>query len=417
MLKRTISDTILKISAEWPVLLLTGPRQVGKSSVLNMLKEKRRKYVSLDNISVRDLANNDPQAFIQKYEPPVIIDEIQYAPNIFPYIKIWVDEHRYEYKFSAKKSVNPAGAFWLTGSQKFVLMKGVQESLAGRVAIIELLGFSYKEIIGKPKDSKPFWADEIDINKKTMKRTVIDIYRSIWNGSFPEFVINPDVGRDRFFSSYIQTYIERDVRDYQGVTNELKFYKFVRSVAVRTGNLINYEDLARDCDIDRRTAQKWMDTLQASGLVYLLPPYSSNLTNRIIKTPKIYFLDTGLACFLANIDTPEALEASYLNGAMLETYVLCEILKSFWHNGKDTRSLYFYRDANKKEVDFVLEKNMTLFLIEVKKTATPNSNDYANLSTINSLKKPVGKGAVICASPDIMPIPNKNALIVPVWEI
>ena len=417
MLKRTISDTISKISSAWPVLLLTGPRQVGKSSVLNMLKKKTRKYVSLDDISVRDLALGDPRAFLQKYEPPVIIDEVQYAPNLFTYIKIWVDERRYEYKSGGKKSVNPAGAFWLTGSQKFALMKGVQESLAGRIAIIDLLGFSYKEITGKPKESKPFWPDEVDVQKETKTRKVMEVYRDIWRGSFPEFVVNPAMGRDRFFSSYMQTYIERDVKDYQGAANDLKFYKFVRAVAVRTGNLINYEDLARDCDIDRRTAQKWLDTLQASGLVYLLPPYSSNLTNRIIKTPKIYFLDTGLACFLANINTPEALEASYLSGAMLETYVLCEILKGFWHNGEDARKLYFYRDCNKKEVDFVLEKNMTLHPVEVKKTTSPNSGDYANLSVIDSLKKPAGKGALVCLYSGIMPIPKKNALIVPVWEI
>jgi predicted AAA+ superfamily ATPase len=199
--------------------------------------------------------------------------------------------------------------------------------------------------------------------------------------------------------------------------NELKFFKFVRAVAVRTGNLINYEDLARDCEIDRRTAQKWMDTLQASGLVYLLPPYTSNLTKRIIKTPKTYFLDTGLACFLANIDTPEALEASYLNGSMLETYALCEILKGFSHNGEDSRNLYFYRDTNKKEIDFILEKNMTLYPVEVKKTTSPDSGDYANLNLIQGLKKPVGKGAVICLSPEIMPIPKENAVVVPVWEI
>jgi predicted AAA+ superfamily ATPase len=255
------------------------------------------------------------------------------------------------------------------------------------------------------------------MSKKIKKRTVMDVYLDIWNGSFPELIVNPAIGRDKFFSSYMQTYIERDVKDYQGAVNELKFYRFVRASAVRTGNLINYEDLARDCDIDRRTAQKWLDTLQASGLVYLLPPYSSNLTNRITKTPKLYFLDTGLACFLANIDSPEALEASYLNGAMLETYALCEILKSFWHNGKDTRNLYFYRDSNKKEVDFVLEKNMTLYLVEVKKTTSPNSDDYANLNTIESLKKTVGKGAVICICSEIMPIPKNNAITIPVWEI
>jgi len=417
MLKRTISDTILQISSAWPVLLLTGPRQVGKSSVLIMLKEKRRRYVSLDDLSVRDLAINDPQAFLQKFEPPVIIDEVQYAPNLFTYIKIWVDEYRREFKLDGKKTADPAGAFWLIGSQKFTLMKGVQESLAGRVAIVDLLGFSYHEIIGKPEKSKPFRPDEINVRGKTKKRTVMEVYRDIWNGSFPEWITNPAVGRDRFFSSYMQTYIERDVKDYQGATNELKFYKFVRAVAVRTGNLINYEDLTRDCEVDRRTAQKWLDTLQASGLVYLLPPYSSNLTKRIIKTPKMYFLDTGLACFLANIDSPEALEASYLNGSMLETYALCEILKGFWHNGEDARNLYFYRDANKKEVDFVLEKNLTLYPMEVKKTTSPSRSDCTHFHLLDSLRKPVGKGAVICLCEGIMPIPNENALSIPVWEI
>ena len=417
MLGRTISDTILKISRAWPVLLLTGPRQVGKSSVLFMIKEKGRKYISLDDITARSLAINDPQAFLQKYSPPVIIDEVQYAPNLFSYIKIWVDKHRFEYMFKRKKTANPAGAFWLTGSQKFSLMKGVQESLAGRLAIIDLLGFSHKEITRKPHESQPFWPDKIDIAKKTRKHTVMEVYKEIWNGSFPELLTNPAIGRDKFFSSYMQTYMERDVKDYQGTTNELKFYKFVRSAAVRTGNLLNYEDLARDCDIDRRTAQKWLDTLQATGLIYLLPPYSPNLTNRIVKTPKIYFLDTGLACYLANIDSPETLEASYLNGAMLETYALCEIIKSFWHNGESLRHLYFYRDSNKKEIDFILEKNMTLYPVEVKKTTMPNPADCANFRLLESCKKPAGQAAVICLAPAIMPIPGIKANSVPVLEL
>ena len=410
MLDRTISDTLLNISAAWPVLLLTGPRQVGKSSVLNMIKEKKRTYVSLDDITARALAINDPMAFLQKYQPPVIIDEIQYAPNLFTHIKIWVDEHRY-------RGANPAGAFWLTGSQKFSLMKGIQESLAGRIAIIDMLGFSYKEISGIPKKSKPFWPDKINIKKKTEKRTIMEVYQDIWNGSFPELLANPAIGRDRFFNSYMQTYIERDVKDYQGTVNELKFYNFIRASAVRSGNLLNYENLAQDCDIDRRTSQKWLSTLQASGLVYLLPAYSSNLTKRIIKTPKVYFLDSGLACFLANIDTPQALEASYLNGAMLETYAFCEILKSFWHNGFHTRNLFYYRDKNKKEIDFILEKNMTLYPIEVKKTASPDSSDYANFNILENNKIFSGKGAVICLREDIMPIPNKNIVLIPVWEI
>ncbi|MCL2761942.1 MAG: ATP-binding protein [Treponema sp.] len=417
MLKRTISDTICKISSAWPVLLLTGPRQVGKSSVLQMLQEKKRKYVSLDDLSIRNLAINDPQAFLAKYSPPVIIDEIQYAPNLFAYIKIWVDEHRSKYKLAGDKSANPAGAFWLSGSQKFSLMKGIKETLAGRVAIIDMLGLSYKEVIGKPQALKPFYPDKILLDKKTKKLSILDVYKDIWNGSFPELITNPAVGRDKFYSSYMQTYIERDVKDYLGAADELKFHKFVRAVAVRTGNLLNYEDLARDCDIDRRTAQKWLDTLQASGLVYLLSPYSVNITKRLVKTPKIYFLDTGLASYLANIDTPQALEASYLNGAMLETYALCELLKGFWHNGEEARHIYFYRDSNKKEIDFILEKNMALYPIDIKKTASPNSSDFVNFDIVAELKRPVGKGAIICLSPEIMPVPQKNAIIVPVWEL
>jgi predicted AAA+ superfamily ATPase len=411
MIKRTMVNAIRNISSHWPVLLVTGARQVGKSSMLYMAKAPERTYVSLDDLTARNLALSDPQSFLQKYAPPVIIDEVQYAPNLFTYIKIWVDEKRY------LGDPDLAGAFWLTGSQKYNLMKGVQESLAGRIAIIDLMGFSQKEIMGEAENAKPFWADEIDIRKECAKRTVMDVFNDIWKGSFPEFIVHPEIGRDRFFSSYMQTYISRDVIDYQGAVNELQFFRFVRAVAVRTGNLINYEDLARDCSIDRRTAQKWLNTLQASGLVYLLPPYSPNLTNRIIKTPKIYFLDTGLACYLANIDTPEALEASYLNGAMLETYVFCEILKSFWHSGKSAHHMYFYRDSNKKEVDFLLERNMTLYPIEVKKTATPDSKDCANMNIIANLGKEVGKGALICLYPDVVPFPKKNIISVSVWEI
>jgi predicted AAA+ superfamily ATPase len=404
-------------SKTWPVILITGPRQVGKSSLLNMVKEPERRYVTLDDLPARDLAINDPRAFIQKYAPPVIIDEVQYAPNLFPYIKIWVDEHRTEYNIRNKEDANPAGAFWLTGSQKFSLMKGVQESLAGRVAIIDMLGLSHKEIIKQSSASKPFWPDEIDMHKEAAPFTVMDVYNEIWRGSFPEFAANPNIDRNEFFNSYMQTYIQRDVRDYLGIASELKFYRFVRAVAVRTGNLVNYEDLARDCDIDKRTAQKWLDALLASGLVYLLPPYSSNPTNRIVKTPKLYFLDTGLASYLANIDTPEALESSYLNGAILETYALTELLKSFWHNGKSVGGLYFYRDSNSKEIDFILERNLTLYPIEVKKTSTVKSSDSANLRLAENLNKKTGAGALICLTDTVMPIPNKDAFAVPLWEI
>jgi hypothetical protein len=206
------------------------------------------------------------------------------------------------------------------------------------------------------------------------------------------------------------------VKDFQGISNELKFLTFVRAVAVRTGCLVNYNGLANDCDIDLRTAQLWMNTLERSGLVYLLPPYSPNITKRIIKTPKVYFLDTGLASYLARIDSPQALEASYLAGSMLETYAFIEILKSFWHNGSDPL-IYFYRDTSQKEIDFVLEKNMTLYPVEVKKTALPGLSDAKNFSVLKKLGKQIGTGAIICLSSNFSPLPKQDIIAVPVWEI
>ena len=415
MLRRTIEKQINAISKEWAALMLTGPRQVGKSSVLKMLKDGRRKIVSLDDVVIRDFAKTDPQGFLQQYAPPVIIDEIQYAPELFPYIKMWVDEHKFDYKSGGGKKLNPCGTFWLSGSQKYSLMKGVQESLAGRVAVVDMLGLSEAEIAKAPAESKPFYPDNKP-PRKSKKKTIMQVYADIWNGGYPELVTNPKIGRDNFYKSYMQTYIERDVRDYAGVANDIKFYKFVRAVAVRTGNLLNYDDIARDCEIDRRTAQKWFDILQASGLTHLLYPYSPNITNRIIKTPKVYFLDTGLACYLANIDSPEALEASYLNGAMLETFALSEILKGFWHNGKDARGLYFYRDNKQIEIDFILEKNMTLYPIEVKKTTMPNSNDYQSFKVLKNLKKEIGVGAVLCLRTERTPL-SREVVSIPIWEI
>jgi predicted AAA+ superfamily ATPase len=417
MFERTIKPFIERTAKEFPVLLVTGPRQIGKSSLLFMIKSETRKYVTLDNLADRELAKSDPALFFQKYPPPVVIDEVQYAPDLFTAIKIWVDEHRMDYTVGGKKSANPAGAFWLTGSQKFSLMKGIQESLAGRVAIIDMLGFSRRELLKTPYTSAPFWPSMDMIHQgKCGKLTLMDMYSLIWKGSFPELLTKKNLARNDFFRSYMQTYIERDVRDFQGLSSELKFYTFVRAAAVRTGNLLNYNDMARDCGIDLRTAQNWMNTLARSGLVYLLPPYSPNITKRIVKTPKIYFLDTGLASYLASMDSPEALEASYLSGAMLETWAFGEILKSFWHNGEEPR-IYFYRDSNQREVDFILEKNMTLYPVEVKKTAQPGSGDVRHFNVLKSLKKQTGTGALLCLYPGYMPLPQQDAVALPVWEI
>ena len=417
MLERTLKPGLERVTKNFPVVLLTGPRRVGKSVLLSMISGKNRKYVTLDNLDDRKLAKDDPAMFLQKYTPPVIIDEVQYAPELFTYIKIWVDSHKTDYLLKGKKAANPTGAFWLTGSQKFRLMKGIQESLAGRIAIIDMLGFSYKEAIKKPFESKPFYPSMDMMHKEPGKKlNLMDVYKLIWKGSFPELHAKKNMNRDEYFRAYIQTYIERDVKGFQGISNELKFLTFVRAVAARTGCLVNYNGLANDCDIDLRTAQIWMNTLERSGLVYLLPPYSPNITKRIIKTPKVYFLDTGLASYLTRIDSPQALEASYLAGSMLETYVFIEILKSFWHNGSDPL-IYFYRDTSQKDIDFILEKNMTLYPVEVKKTTLPGPGDTKNFNVLKKLGKETGTGAIICLSSTFSPLPKQDIITVPVWEI
>jgi predicted AAA+ superfamily ATPase len=244
----------------------------------------------------------------------------------------------------------------------------------------------------------------------------VDVYKNIWRGSFPELLTNPKISRDTFYRSYLRTNIERDVMDDIGITDELKYYDFIRAVAARTGCLLNYTNRANDVEINVRTVKKWLETLVRSSLVYILEPYSANINRRIVNTPKLYFLDTGLASYITRWDTPESLMNGAMGGAMLETYIFGEILKSYRHNGKE-ESIYFYRDSNGKEIDFIMERNMTLYPVEIKKTASPDAHDYKNFSVFDGVKnKKTGTGAVVCLYPEIMPI-GKNVISIPVWEI
>ena len=406
-LERTIQPIIEKAGKGFPVILLTGMRQIGKSWIMERLAGKNRLYVSLDDIKLRALAKTDPQRFIEENPPPVIIDEAQYAPELFTYIKIYADKE--------KKN----GLFWLTGSQKYHLMKGIHESLAGRVAILNMLGFSQKEISGAPKESLPFLPSLKLAGKSSAKKplTSPELFERIWLGSFPRIIINKDA-RDLhkiFYDSYVQTYITRDVKDFYNIENEINFYNFLVAAAARTGQLLNYSNLANDAHIDMRTAKLWLEILERSGIVYLLYPYSSNIAKRVIKTPKLYFLDTGLASFLCSWDTPASLRNGAQSGAMLESYVLAEIIKSYWHNG-DIPNIFFYRDTDQKEIDFVIEKNMTLYPMEVKKTANPNTGDFSSFKALNVFKKQIGTGAVICLSDKTISI-DKDVIAVPAWNI
>lgn len=395
MIERTLSKTITRVANSFPVLLVTGPRQVGKTTLLANCAEPGRGYVSLDDLEQRELARNDPALFLQAYPPPVIIDEVQYAPQLFSSIKIAVD------------NAGQPGMFWLTGSQKFHLMKGISESLAGRVAIIDMLGLSQAETGGRAMAQEPFrptaaWLRNARGRAGQAKR-VMEIYEDIWRGSYPKVALDRNIPRDLFYNSYVQTYIQRDVREAINITDSTAFGRFLRAVAARTGQLLNYSDLARDVDIDHKTAKAWLAALETSGLVYLLPPYHSNVTKRLVKTPKLYFLDTGLCSFLTRWPSPEALEAGAMSGAIFETYLLAEILKSYWHNG-ESAYFYYYRDADQKEIDLILEEGDTLYPVEFKKSASPGRSAAKNFPVLARLKREIGHGAVICLRETDVPL-------------
>ena len=402
MKKRTLEPIIDKISKSFPVLLITGPRQVGKTTLLEICKEKGRKYVSLDDFSNRKLAQEDPALFLQKNPPPIIIDEVQYAPKLFTYIKIEVDR------------LKKQGLFWLTGSQKFHLMQGISESLAGRVAIIDMLGLSQREINNQSKSSYPFLATNNWLNNASniigQTKNIMDIYKDIWLGSYPQMLANQDISRDLFYSSYIQTYIQRDVKDILNITDILAFNKFMIALAARTGQVLNFSDIARDVDIDHKTAKAWLSVLETSGLVYILQPYYRNITKRIIKTPKVYFLDTGLCSYLTNWSSPESLESGAMSGSILETYIFVEILKSYWHNAKSPY-FYYYRDTDQKEIDLVIEDSDTLYPVEFKKTAIPSLTAAKNFSVLEKLGRKIGHGAVICLRTEDIPLSQRITAI------
>ena len=405
MYKRTIARAVKEISETFPALLMTGPRQVGKTTLLESCAEKKRGYVSLDDLDARQLAQNDPGLFIQTYKAPIIIDEVQYAPQLLSYIKIVVDRE--------KKN----GLFWLTGSQKFHLMKGITESLAGRVAIVDLLGFSQAELDGRAEKQKPFmptknWIENVRSNIQKPKE-IKDVYKQIWLGSFPKVNIDGKAStRQRFYSSYVQTYLQRDVKDILNISDETSFYNFISAVAARTGQVLNYAELARATGIDNKTAKAWLSVLETSGIVYILQPYHNNLTKRLVKAPKIYFLDTGLCTYLTRWPDANSLQAGAMSGAILETYLFAEILKSYWHNGLEA-NFYYYRDTDQKEIDLVIETGEALYPIEFKKTATPSQTASKNFSALEKLGKKIGQGAVICFVEKDIPL-SREVTAIPV---
>lgn len=400
---RALEPAWLAAAAHFPALLLTGPRQVGKTTLLRHLCEPERRYVTLDDPTLRALASADPRLFLDRFAPPVLIDEVQYAPELLPYIKMRIDAAR------------RPGDFWLTGSQQFAMMRGISETLAGRVAIVNLLGFSQREARGLGLGLPPFLPtiDGIHERERALTAEAPDaLYARIWRGSLPELVARGAVDRDLFYSSYMQTYLQRDVSDLSQVGDQRAFLRFLRACAARTAQLLNLSDLARDVDVSHGTAKAWLSILEASFQIVLLRPYHSNLTQRLVKTPKLYFLDTGLASYLTEWSTPATLSAGAMAGPMLETFAVVEVLKSWWHVGKQPR-LYFYRDRDGREIDIVVEQDGMLYPIEIKRAATPKPEWSRAFEALDAFPPPRGHGAVLCLVPDTLPI-DRMATAVPV---
>lgn len=380
---RTLEQYFLRATEQFPVLLVTGPRQVGKTTLLRHLAGESRRYVTLDDPLVRALARQDPALFLQRFPPPLLLDEVQYAPELLTHIKMEVDRDRCP------------GSFWLTGSQQFHLMKGVSESLAGRVAILTLLGFSQRELTGAPS-APPFLPtpDNLESRDASPPLAMRSIFERIWRGSFPALWGEPPVDHGLFYSSFVQTYLQRDIRDLANVGDENAFLRFLRACAARTGQMLNLQDLCRDVDINHATGKRWLSILESSGVLFLLQPFHSNVSTRLIRTPKLYLLDTGLAAWLTQWSTPETMEAGAMAGAFFETWVVTEIIKSWWHNGREA-PLFYYRDRDGREIDLLIHQDGQLCPVEIKRSASVGREAIRHFQAIESLGLPTGPGGVV----------------------
>lgn len=404
-IKRDLEDKIIALSKEYSCILITGPRQVGKTTVLKQLMTNEREYVTLDDFEERKLAKTDPAMFMQMHSLPVFIDEVQYAPELFSYIKIAIDN-----------GADP-GAFWLSGSQAFKLMELARESLAGRIAILHMSSMSQHEIYGSGENTE-FNIDIEQLKKRRSANSPADmkvIYERIWKGSMPGLASGKFTDRDVFYNSYLQTYIERDVSELIEKVDKIMFSDFIRAAACRIGQLLNVHDVAMDVGVSDETAKRWLSVLEKSDIIFYLRPYSNNLLKRTIKTPKLYFFDTGLVAYLTRYSSPEILANGAINGAILENYVVSEIRKTYHNNAKDCL-MWYYRDKDSNEIDMVIESDGELHPFEIKRSVNPPSELISAFAVLDKGSVPRGKGAVICMRPELSAV-NAENFIVPVWMI
>ena len=398
---RHIEKTIEKSFAAFPAVLITGPRQVGKSTLL-INRFKNIPNVTLDNPLQLLSLRHDPVEFFKLHGSPLILDEVQRAPECFSVLKYMIDSDR------------RAGMYILTGSQKYALMKGVSESLAGRIGIIDMLGLSDREIYEDPFD-RPFLptSDYLLERRPKMAPSIQNLWERIHRGSMPELYSNENMDWEQYYAAYVDTYIERDVKQLGSVGDTLAFTQFMTALASRTGELLNAASLARDVGVDSKTVKRWLSILQASNIIYLLQPFSLNINKRIIKTPKVYFTDTGLVCYLCRWLTPETLANGAMAGSIYETFIVSEILKSYYNAGKEP-DLYFFRNTDGQEVDLLFYRDGKLYPIEIKKTSSPNVKDAKHFKALSTFfpSLEVSEGGIICNAEDLLPL-GQNLKIIP----
>lgn len=407
-INRHAKKTIERMANSYPAVLVTGARQTGKTTLLQKsIESKNIQYLTFDDPMEEASAKSDPKSFLEFHPYPYMFDEIQYIPDLFRYLKIQIDKNRHN------------GMYFLTGSQQFKLMETASESLSGRIGIVELYPLSAREIRGE-EFSENFISSKDFILSRNSNFTQNDFsvektWKAIFAGGYPEVVKGNVLPKD-FYANYLKTYIERDIKKLTQVADEMQFLQFISVVASRTSQLLNYSDISKDCGISEVTAKKWISLLVSSGLVYLLQPYSTNIEKRVVKTPKLYFMDTGLAAYLTRWTNPDVMRTGAMAGAFFETYVVSEIIKSFANNGEEA-PIYFYRDKDKYEIDLLIEQNNTLYPIEIKKTASPTSDDAKNFFITNRIKNvQIGHCCVICNCSQVLNIKNKDisALAIPV---
>ncbi|MEE3453882.1 ATP-binding protein [Dialister sp.] len=403
-IERALERKFLRMNDFFKVLLLTGARQVGKTTMLQHLaKGTGRRYVSMDRADYRDLAERDPVLFFQTFPPPLLIDEIQKAPKLLEQIKIMADE-------SEEK-----GQFWLTGSQHFSMMRRVQETLAGRVGILHLYPFSQAEIEGRLPVEIPDFSISSLREKSAGKKPPLteEIFRRIWTGGMPQVQETDEELRSLYFSSYIETYLFRDIMEMGEIRDTVRFMKFLRASAALTGQQVNYATLAEASDISQPTAKNWLQLLSGLGIIYLLQPYFNNELKRLVKSPKLYFCDTGLCAFLSFWPTPETLMAGAASGHYYENYVLMELIRNFSASPQKAEFSY-YRDSRKNEIDIIIETGGELHPLEIKKSASPDSREIRKFKLLENPIIPTGSGGILCMAPEPLPLDEKNAII-PSW--